>query len=126
MSVNNPSFLPISLRMHTRGYQVSSLDYLQALTTGFSGAPYARRHFELGFQSSQHRIWHYMIGCVETLPFFVGGLAALIERIAVCVHEKIKKSHKSTLPNKSILPLVKVPNSKAEALVGLHALYHGM
>lgn len=94
-----------SLIKHPQGYEISSCNVLFSVSTGFSGAPYAIRHYQNAYGSR----WGHRIICVlEFLPV-IGFLVALIERIVVylskrktsfSLEEDIKKMLKNT--NKAI------------------------
>lgn len=74
--------LNYSLITHDRGYHLSAGDILSSVITGFSGVPYAVRHQELG-----HRWLALLMYCP-----IVGGLAAVLERVAVLAFQHYAKS----------------------------------
>lgn len=61
-------------------YELSCGDLLTALATGCSGYPFAVRHIKQSRTESTW-LWHKLVAIVEFMPI-LGGLAALIERIA--------------------------------------------
>lgn len=69
-----------SLLSHQKSYSLSFRDCVFSLATGFSGFPYAKRHWELSKKENLCR--HQVIAVFEALPL-LGGLIALIECIAV-------------------------------------------
>lgn len=73
-----------SLIGHPRSYHLSCKDCLFALVTGLSGAPYAKRHWELSRTSLKHAWGHKILAILEYTPL-LGGLAALIERIVLLI-----------------------------------------
>lgn len=68
-------------------YDLSNSDIRHAINTGFTGAPYANRHWQIAEDSSTSKIaaWgHRTVAIVETLPI-IGAITALIERIAAYI-----------------------------------------
>ena len=70
-----------SLSIHNRGYQTSWCDGALDIATGFTGAHYAMRHWELSGMA------HKTICAIECVPI-LGGIVALIERIAFVLFRK--------------------------------------
>lgn len=81
------------LTCHSKGYSLSFSDYSQILWTGFSGAPYADRHREMGksYQPCAHRL-HRAIALIEYCPL-IGGIAATLERLAAKAWEARSPNH---------------------------------
>lgn len=76
-----------SLKMHEQKYDLSSYDILLSTCTGLSGAPYARRHWELAEKdASETCLGHRIIAVFEAIPL-IGGIAALLERIATFAYD---------------------------------------
>ncbi|HUD01933.1 MAG TPA: hypothetical protein VMR37_06365, partial [Rhabdochlamydiaceae bacterium] len=72
----------LSLSRHPKQYSFSFGDAGFTLLTGFSGVTYARRHWDM---SRSERVWgHRTIALLEFIPV-IGGVAALVERIAVYI-----------------------------------------
>lgn len=72
----------LSLSNHARGYEISFGDAALSAVTVFSGAPYAKRHWELANKSDSTLNWcgHKVIAILEAIPIF-GALASLVDRI---------------------------------------------
>lgn len=72
-----------SLIAHNKGYELSPTDYLFSLATGFAGASFAQRHFDLALTGpKEQRIAHRVLGIVFCIPL-LGALAALIELFVI-------------------------------------------
>jgi O-acetyl-ADP-ribose deacetylase (regulator of RNase III) len=88
--------MSLSLETHTRAYGLSCNDCLLSLATGLSGAPYAKRHWELS-HTSEHVWGHRIIAVLEAIPLF-GALIGMIERIIVLVQNVLLKPKPITVP----------------------------
>jgi serine/threonine protein phosphatase PrpC len=95
---------------HDRGYNLLLNENLLSLVTGFSGIPYAMRHWDLSQDWSTGKmnpgdlkyVWgNRIIAVLEFIPI-IGGLAALIEKITFLVKEKFFSSQEkpSWIPGK--------------------------
>lgn len=69
------------LLTHERSYNLSFEDGLLSAATLLSGAPYAKRHWELSNRSAEHCLGHRVIAVLQALPI-IGLLFSLIERIS--------------------------------------------
>ncbi len=69
------------LASHERGYNLSFGDAFLSAATLASGAPYAKRHWELSNRATEHCLGHRIIAILQSIPVF-GLLFCLIERIA--------------------------------------------
>lgn len=77
-----------TLKSHYRGYHLSCSDGLLSLVTGLSGAPYAKRHWNMSQEPGSKNICgHRFFAVLEAIPV-LGGLAALFERIVVCASNR--------------------------------------
>jgi O-acetyl-ADP-ribose deacetylase (regulator of RNase III) len=88
--------MTISLETHQRAYDLSCNDCLFSLATGLSGAPYAKRHWELSL-TSQSAWGHRIVAVLEALPLF-GAVVAVIERIFVVVYNALLKPKSIEVP----------------------------
>lgn len=74
------------LDSHKEKYNFTLGNSLFSVVTGLSGAVYSKRHFEIS-QNQGMSVWgHRTIAVLEALPV-LGGLTALLERIAFFVEE---------------------------------------
>ena len=73
------------LLTHERAYNLSFEDGLLSAATLLSGAPYAKRHWELSNRSEAHCLGHRIIAVLQALPV-IGLLFCLIERISSWFH----------------------------------------
>lgn len=113
-----------SLETHTNKYNLSPCDIFLSTCTGFSGMPYAIRHWELSqAHTSKTFLGHRIIALLECLPL-IGGVAALLERIAACAYDSFSQQTPVTPPperggamiqNQTILPLYERLHSTPEA-----------
>jgi hypothetical protein len=69
------------LTSHERGYNFSFKDGLLSAVALVSGAPYAKRHWELSNRATEPCLGHRIIATLQMIPVF-GLLFCLIERIA--------------------------------------------
>lgn len=75
------------LDAHTEGYNIS-LKELALSSFSISGIVYSKRHWELSMTCNSRTCWgHRTIAILEAIPL-MGGLVALIERIAIFIKEK--------------------------------------
>jgi serine/threonine protein phosphatase PrpC len=68
---------------HTRGYQFTPSTAFASAVTGFSGIPFAVRHWQLSFAEHTELLdrWAHRLICLfEAVPIF-GGVIAVVERI---------------------------------------------
>lgn len=61
-------------------YKLNKWEIGLCLITGLTGAPYAKRHWELSKINPRYALWHKAIAVAEYTPV-MGGFVALIERI---------------------------------------------
>jgi hypothetical protein len=104
-----------------KGYGISSCDALISLGTGFSGIPYAKRHWELSNRcDASYRLGHRVIAVFEAIPL-LGGLAALIERVIVYVcNHCFKSTQNASLTTKrssKILDPASIHTGKVDGIV---------
>ena len=66
--------MPYHLLNHPKQYSISCKDMGVSVLTGFSGAPFAKRHWQLSNQFNY--FGHRVIACLEYLPV-LGALVAL-------------------------------------------------
>lgn len=69
-----------SLVNHNYGYQFTTADAFYSLATGFTGATFAYRHYQL----SSGNMGHKVLTAIECVPI-LGGIVALIERIVYAI-----------------------------------------
>lgn len=80
-------YMSCSLGLHANQYNLSPRDIFISTCTGLSGVPYAIRHWELSqTHGSEISLGHRIIAVLECLPL-IGGITALLERIAVFVYD---------------------------------------
>lgn len=79
-----------SLNIHPKYYSLSARDVGISFVTGFSGVPYALRHLECARRFRSQALGHRLIAGLEMLPV-IGGLVALIERVAILVKNLFQK-----------------------------------
>ncbi len=80
-----------SLNLHSRKYNISAKDSALLILTGFTGAPYAKRHWDLAKNSSTpNRLGHRLIAAAECVPI-LGGVIAGIERAVDAIKQRGKK-----------------------------------
>ncbi len=76
-----------SIQNHERGYNLNFWEGASFLL-GCTGAVYANRHLELS-KNAEHKIaWGHRIIAVAYYTPIVGGLAALMEAVCMCVYNK--------------------------------------
>lgn len=88
-----------SLENHNKQYHLNAKEgALTAFT--LSGAPYAKRHWQLAKGESTSRKWgHRIIAVIEAIPI-LGGIAALIDRISFTI--KQHRSESRSLKDRNI------------------------
>lgn len=74
-----------TLEVHSQGYGLSSSDIFYGVVSGFSGFPYAQRHWELSSTDSAHAWVHMAVAGLEALPL-LGVVVALCERVTVATY----------------------------------------
>ena len=89
-----------SLTSHSLGYSIRLSDMAVMALTGFSGIPYAKRHWNL-LDQSRHPCGQLALAILEALPL-LGGFVALIERIVIAVHKHFNNN--TPLPASSRIP----------------------
>ena len=93
----------LSIESHIQKYNMSFCDVALSVTTGFSGLPYAIRHWELSRQSGQPVWKHRVIALIEAFPL-LGGLIALIERISISLIKFARSSGDVFSPEQTFIP----------------------
>ncbi len=74
---------------HPHKYDLSLDDIFLSISTLLSGAPYAKRHWELSFEGSPNYVWgHRAIAVLEALPV-MGAANSLLERVAFILKESL-------------------------------------
>ena len=75
----------IGLCLHPQGYSLPEYGDFFTIGTQYSGAPFAKRHWDLAYlpETAGFKWGHRVLAVVESLPV-IGLLAALIEGVAAC------------------------------------------
>lgn len=79
--------MSITLESHSRGYDITLNEAFYSVVNGLSGLPYGVRHLDMSEECTTPLAWgHRVIAVIELIPI-LGGLAALIERVAFFVYQ---------------------------------------